>query len=153
MALLHQNQVIEQAVIGAYWPIAGEVDCRPLFETLAPLFGLALPVAMAADKPLLFREWQPDQPLIKGRYDIPVPDDAAAVVTPNILLIPMVGFDRQGYRLGMGGGFYDRTLPGLKALTIGLSYQASQVDDLPHEPHDQPLDWIVTEDGAMSFAR
>ena len=140
----------KQMVLAGYWPITGEVDCRPMLAGLADRFTLCLPVVSEKDAPLTFRQWRVDEPLIKGRYGIPIPDEAAARVVPDILLIPMVGFDADGFRLGMGGGFYDRTLAGLAALTIGLCYTARRVARLPREPHDRPLDWIVTEEGAMS---
>ncbi len=150
--LLAEKAQTRRLTIGAYWPMSGEVDYRPALLNEQKELTLGLPVVMGNDKPLLYREWQPDQPLTKGRYGIPVPDEAQPLVVPDVLLIPMLGFDRAGYRLGMGGGFYDRTLVTMAALTIGLCYQARMVEALPREAHDQPLDWIVTEEGAMSFA-
>ncbi|MEO0393769.1 MAG: 5-formyltetrahydrofolate cyclo-ligase [Pseudomonadota bacterium] len=158
LALLAGLPIQDKAIIGAYSPITGEVDCQPILAALPHAMPMgvttALPVVMAKDAPLRYRAWSVGEPLVAGLFDIPVPGDTSPWVHPTILLIPMVGFDRQGYRLGMGGGFYDRTLalgqPLASALTIGLAFHGLEIKELPLEVHDRPLDWIVTEEGSMS---
>jgi 5-formyltetrahydrofolate cyclo-ligase len=104
---------------------------------------------IAPEQPLIFRAWEPGDKLVPGVWDIPIPQESAEEVLPDVLLVPMLAFDRAGYRLGYGGGFYDRTLEKLRALkkvtAIGVAYQAQLVDQVPVGPHDAPLDYILTE--------
>ncbi|MBI0327060.1 5-formyltetrahydrofolate cyclo-ligase [Burkholderia plantarii] len=137
--------------VGFYWPLPGEFDARP---TIAEWLGddarrrAALPVIAQPYTPLSFRTWTPDAPMRTGHHRIPEPAGGEPVV-PDLLLIPCVGFDRQGFRLGYGGGYYDRTLAAWPndalPVTIGVAYEALALDALPRESHDRPLDWIVTE--------
>ena len=112
-----------------------------------------LPVVIAAEQPLVFRAWSPGQKLVPGMWDIPIPDDSAEEVLPDVLLVPMLAFDAKGYRLGYGGGFYDRTLEKLRALktvtAIGVAYGAQMVDEVPRGPHDAPLDYVMTEEETL----
>ena len=118
----------------------------PLLEALASRgFALALPCIVEPELPLIFRAWTPGQPLAPGKLRIPEP----LVSAPAVVLVPLVGFDRSGHRLGQGGGFYDRTLEGLSTLSIGLAYAVQEVDAVPVEPWDRKLDWIVTENEAV----
>lgn len=140
--------------VGAYWPVGDEADARPLLGHLhalgAPCF---LPVVIAAGQPLAFRRWRPGQVLEKGPLNTLQPAATAEAGFPSILLVPLLAFDRRGYRLGQGGGYYDRTLPllrgrgALQAVGVGLSCQ--EVASVPHEGTDARLDWIVTEETAF----
>lgn len=141
------------AVIAGYWPTQGEIDPRPLMQALAARgHGLALPVVAAKAAPLVFRRWDGATLPPAGRFGIPAPDAAAPETCPDVILVPLLAFDARGHRLGYGGGYYDRTLAGWRAsgagLAVGLAYAAQQVDDLPIEPTDQPLDAVATERAA-----
>jgi len=156
LAIINDMQGDHRAGIAGYWPMAGEVDSRPLLTTLYDIgHQTSLPMVIEPAVPLGFRQWAPDMALDRGRFGIPVPSASAAELVPDILLVPLVAFDRNGYRLGMGGGFYDRTIAALKALkpirTIGLAYAAQAVSAVPVDAFDQPLDWIITEQEAMSM--
>lgn len=141
------------AAIGGYWPSGSELDCRPLLRALVGRHVCSLPVVVAPRAPLAFRVWKPDSILVPGRFSIPVPSGSAAPVTPDVLLVPLLAFDRRGHRLGQGGGYYDRTLAALRAaapvLAVGLAYAAQELAAVPRGAHDQPLDWIVTERSAF----
>src|SRR5947207_15918028 len=106
---------------------------------------------MAKVEPLTFRAWAPGEPTGRGIWDIHIPLETAVEVDPDVLLVPMLAFDKRGYRLGYGGGFYDRTLRELRKLkpieAIGISYAAQEIDEVPHGDHDEPLDWMLTERG------
>ena len=131
------------------WPIKGEYDARHLARTLRERGALtALPVVVAPKTPLIFREWHPGIRLAKGVLDIPYPADSAEV-TPDAVLLPMNGWDAKGYRLGYGGGFFDRTLAALqkKPLTVGLSYEQARLETIHPQPWDIPMDYVVTERG------
>lgn len=148
--------------IGFYWPIQSEFDARGVVSawlggfapapdsadsaTASPLRLAALPVVTAPATPLVFHRWTPDTPMTEGRYRIPVPQDTEVLV-PDLLLVPCVGFTRDGLRLGYGGGFYDRTLHALapRPQTLGIAYDALEVASLVAEAHDLALDAIVTE--------
>ncbi|BAN24420.1 5-formyltetrahydrofolate cyclo-ligase [Caballeronia insecticola] len=137
--------------VGFYWPVAGEFDARDaLARWLAaePTRTAALPVVVEAHAPMAFHAWHASAPMKTGRYRIPVPAEERVVV-PELLLIPCVGFDAERYRLGYGGGYYDRTLaqwPGARRpATIGIAFEAGRCGTLPREAHDMPLDAIVTE--------
>jgi 5-formyltetrahydrofolate cyclo-ligase len=141
-------------VVSAYWPLGDEIDPRPLMEALH-LRGhrLALPAIRAAGRPLDFRAWLPGDPLISAGFGIQEPAATAPSVAPRVLLVPLLAFDAAGYRLGYGGGFYDRSLALLRAagdtLAVGLAYADQQVAAVPREATDQPLDLVVTERGVI----
>jgi 5-formyltetrahydrofolate cyclo-ligase len=131
------------------WPLKNEYDARHFVKTLRSRGALtALPVVVAAKQPLAFREWHPGVELAKGALDIPYPVNSAEV-TPEAVLLPMNGWDGMGYRLGYGGGFFDRTLAGLakKPVTIGVSYELARLDTIHPQPWDIPVDYVVTERG------
>ena len=131
------------------WPIKGEYDARHLARTLRARGALtALPVVVAPKTPLIFREWHPGIELVKGPLDIPFPPNSQQL-TPDAVLLPMNGWDPAGYRLGYGGGFFDRTLASLarKPLTIGVSYELARLDSIRPQPWDIPMDYVVTERG------
>jgi 5-formyltetrahydrofolate cyclo-ligase len=131
------------------WPIKGEYDARHLARTLRGRGALtALPVVVAPKTALIFREWHPGIVLAKGPLDIPYPANSQQL-TPDAVLLPMNGWDTQGYRLGYGGGFFDRTLAALekKPLTIGISYEMAKLDTIYPQAWDVPMDYVVTERG------
>ena len=131
------------------WPIKGEYDARHLARTLRERGALtALPVVVAPKTPLKFREWHPGVRLEKGPLDIPFPVGSRPV-EPDAVLLPMNGWDRQGYRLGYGAGFFDRTLASLakKPLVIGVSYELAKLDTIHPQSWDLPMDYVVTERG------
>ena len=131
------------------WPIRGEYDARHLARTLRERGALtALPVVVAPRQALAFREWHPGVALAKGALDIPYPVDSPEV-TPDAVLLPMNGWDARGYRLGYGGGFFDRTLAALqkKPLVIGVAYEQARLETIHPQPWDVPMDYVVTERG------
>jgi 5-formyltetrahydrofolate cyclo-ligase len=138
------------SVISAYHSLGTEISTCELFDALVSAgWTTALPIVVGKNTPLVFRQWTPGEPLLVGRWDIKIPSETAREVIPDVLLVPLLAFDRQGYRLGYGGGFYDRTLEQLRAQkkvkAIGLAYAAQEVDSVLHDEHDQRLDWIMTE--------
>ncbi|MEL6266174.1 MAG: 5-formyltetrahydrofolate cyclo-ligase [Pseudomonadota bacterium] len=137
--------------VAGYRPIRSEIDTAPVLATMAARgVALAMPVVEGAGQPLGFRPWAPGVAEVEGAFGAPIPADATAV-TPRILIVPLVAFDEDCFRLGYGGGFYDRSLERLRAadpdlLAIGYAYAAQATADLPREPTDQRLDAVVTED-------
>ena len=137
-------------IISAFHPYLSEISTLELLVKLAAEGWItALPVVVGKELPLKFRRWVPGDAMVSGLWDIQIPVETAPEVEPDVLLVPMLAFDRKGYRLGYGGGFYDRTLAKLRALknitAIGVAYGGQEVDSVPHDEHDQPLDWIMTE--------
>ena len=140
----------ETAIISAFHSFDTEISTFELFDKLvADGWTTALPVVIAKNTPLVFRKWAPGDVLVVGRWNIKVPPEEASEVLPDVLLVPLLAFDRGGFRLGYGGGFYDRTLEKLRALkkvtAIGIAYAGQEVDAVPREEYDQRLDWIMTE--------
>ncbi len=138
---------LEWLLVGFYWPFKGEYDVRSIARKLhARGTRLALPVVVEKGRPLEFREWAPDARLVPGVWGIPVPADGR-IVEPDALLVPLVGFDPEGFRLGYGGGYYDRTLAAMrkKPLTIGIGFELAALATIHPQPHDIPMDAIVTE--------
>jgi 5,10-methenyltetrahydrofolate synthetase len=136
-------------IVSVYWPIRGEPDLRPwMHELCARGVRVALPVVVAYGRPLEFREWHPHARLERGVWKIPFPADGA-VVRPEVAIAPLVGFDRACYRLGYGGGFFDRTLASLepRAKAIGVGYRETALATIFPQSFDVPMDWIVTGDG------
>ncbi len=137
-------------VVSGFWPYRTEIDVLPLLKRLQENgVALCLPVVLDMDEPLIFRQWAPGDKTEPGKWDIPVPPDSAAEVEPSILLVPMLAFDRRGYRLGYGGGFYDRTLEKLRATgkisAVGVAYHGQEVGAVVRGINDQPLDAVLTE--------
>ena len=133
-------------IVSVYWPIRAEADLRPWMHSRAEQgTRIALPVALALGRPLKFREWRPGARLAHGLWRIPYPAEGAEV-TPTVVLAPLVGFDRDSYRLGYGGGFFDRTLAMLnpRPLVIGVGFACAALRSIFPQPHDIPMDWIVT---------
>jgi 5-formyltetrahydrofolate cyclo-ligase len=136
--------------VSAFFPYQDEVDTRPLLGRLAGEgWTTCLPIVVALAQPLIFRRWMPGEPTVPGKWDIPRPPEDSPLIEPDVLLVPMLAFDRKGFRLGYGGGFYDRTLALLRAkkkvVAMGVAYAAQEVDSVPHDAHDQPLDYVMTE--------
>ncbi|MFX0541264.1 5-formyltetrahydrofolate cyclo-ligase [Roseovarius sp. S4756] len=132
----------------AYWPIKGEPNLRPLMEELHHEgVRIALPVVVTKAAPLEFRLWTPDTKMVRGDWNIPVPPDDAPVAHPVIALAPLVGWDREAYRLGYGGGYFDRTLAALDPppFKIGVGYASAELGTIFPQPHDIAMDMIVTE--------
>lgn len=155
--LLASRLLTGAGVISAYRPIRTEIDPTPLMDALhAAGHRLAVPVILGEAQPLEFHEWWPGAPMQDGAFGAEVPVDGVALV-PDVVLVPLLAFDRKGWRLGYGGGFYDRTLEGLRAAgsvrAIGLAYAAQEIDAVPIEPTDQLLDAIVTERGVLQPGR
>ncbi|MCW3782162.1 5-formyltetrahydrofolate cyclo-ligase [Defluviimonas salinarum] len=132
--------------LAGYMPMRTEIDCLPAMAAHAGAVGV--PVILGAGTPLKFRSWSPEATMVAGEFGALIPE-SGDWVEPDVLIVPLLAFDRRGYRLGYGGGFYDRTLEGLRArksvTAIGFAFAAQEVDEVPIEPTDQPLDLIVTE--------
>lgn len=146
--------IAPSAQMGGYIGINGEVDAAAIAEALGWTH-LALPCVENDTKLLIFREWKIGEALIEGKYGIRCPAPEAPKVNPDILLIPLLAFDKHGHRLGYGGGYYDATVTILRksgpVKAIGLAYSFQQVDSLPDEPHDAKLDMVVTEKQIWTF--
>jgi 5-formyltetrahydrofolate cyclo-ligase len=140
------------AVVAGYWPVRTELDPRPLMTWLRGRgHPLALPVVAGRGRPLVFRPWRPGEELVPGELGIDTPPAAAGKCEPEILLVPLLAFDSSGHRLGHGAGYYDITIAAYRArvLAVGLAYAGQEVDAVPREPHDERLDWVVTEEMAL----
>lgn len=148
-ALARSFPGLATATLAFCWPIRGEYDARHFARTLRERGALtALPVVVAPKQPLVFRAWRPGVELASGPLDIPYPK-ASPEVVPDAVLLPMNGWDAAGYRLGYGGGFFDRTLAALarRPAVIGVSYELGRMDTIHPQPWDIPVDWVVTERG------
>lgn len=143
------------AVVGLYWPFRGEIDLRPLARSLiAAGTRIGLPVVVEKQAPVEFREWSPEAPMTRGVWNIPIPD-GTALVHPACLIVPLVGFDAAGFRLGYGGGYYDRTLGARRPRpwAIGLGFELGRLPTIHPLDHDIPMDGIVTEAAVERHAR
>jgi 5,10-methenyltetrahydrofolate synthetase len=137
-------------VISAYWPIKSEPDLRGWLGRLHAAGAVtALPVVETRAAPLVFRRWRPGARMTRGHWNIPVPPEDAGIVKPEITLAPLVGWDGEGYRLGYGGGYFDRTLAALspRPFVIGVGFDGARLATIHPQPHDVPMDAIVTESG------
>jgi 5-formyltetrahydrofolate cyclo-ligase len=145
---LSSGQDLQSKVIAGYIPIGSEIDPRPLLNIFHEKGArLCMPEVMALDEPLKFREWKPGDLLISGALGTLQPLSTAAMLTPDMMLLPLVGVDQEGVRMGQGGGFYDRTIAHNRKkdlLKIGLAFDAQMVDELPRETHDEYLDGLIT---------
>jgi 5-formyltetrahydrofolate cyclo-ligase len=140
----------EPGVISGFFPIGSEIDPLPLLADLREKgHESAFPIVATDGQPLVFRSWAPGNDMAFGPLGVQEPLPSAREVVPDILLVPLLAFDRRGYRLGYGGGFYDRTLEKLRAkgrpVAIGIAFAGQEVDAVPVAAYDQLLDWIVTE--------
>ena len=142
-------------VVAGYWPVGDEVDLRPLLVHLHGAgFVCALPVVTAPGEPLDFRRWHPGATLRPAGFGLREPGEEAPEVIPDVVLAPLLAFDAEGYRLGHGAAYYDRTLEVLRGagtvLAVGIGFAVQEVVQVPRSKHDQRLDWIVTEEGAVA---
>ncbi|MEM9043328.1 MAG: 5-formyltetrahydrofolate cyclo-ligase [Pseudomonadota bacterium] len=150
---LSSRMHIGARVISAYRPIRTEIDPTPLMEALHDAgHVLCVPVIQGEGLPLRFAEWVPGIKMVEGPFKAEVPEDLRWV-RPQFLIAPLVAFDAGCWRLGYGGGFYDRSLAELNAIqttrAVGFAYAAQQIDAVPREPTDQRLDGVVTERGLI----
>jgi 5-formyltetrahydrofolate cyclo-ligase len=147
----------KDVAVSAYWPMGDEIDPLPTLRRLhREGHPIGLPVMPGAAQPLQFRAWHPDLDLADGGFGTRIPPETAPPIVPQILLVPMLAFDRRGYRLGYGGGFYDRTLEKLRAqnpLTraVGIVYADQEVPEVPIDRYDQRLDMVVSEQGPIAL--
>lgn len=149
----HRFPELNEAVIGFYWPIKGEIDLRPLLkDLLSEGAEAALPVVVEKDHPVEFWQWHTEVKMSRGIGNIPVPSERKPI-QPTVMLIPLIGFDQSGHRLGYGGGYYDRSLMELrlKPMTIGVGYAFGRLPSIYPQEHDYPLDAIVTEMDCTHF--
>lgn len=140
-------------IVGAYWPIRGEPDLRPFLATLRDRGAvLALPVCETPIRPMRFRRWQPELDMERGLWGIPVPPAASGELTPDLMIVPLLGWDMDRYRLGFGAGYFDRTLAALepRPFCIGTGLQSARMETIRPQPHDIPMDLIVTEAGLQA---
>jgi 5-formyltetrahydrofolate cyclo-ligase len=140
------------AVVSGFAAIRDEINPAPLMAWLqAEGFRLALPVMQGRGKPLLMRSWSPGDVMAPAAWGIAEPLDDKPAVEPDVVLVPLLAFDQRGFRLGYGGGFYDRTLKRLRKLkpivAVGLAYDEQKVDAVPAESYDEKLDWVLTPSG------
>jgi 5-formyltetrahydrofolate cyclo-ligase len=157
LATLRRERPIDTpAVVSGFWPIKEEIDIRPLMIELSNEgCQLALPVVQGKGKPLIFRAWRPGDPLEAGVFVTLQPSAKREVMEPDALIVPLLACDEEGWRLGYGGGFYDRTLAGLRSkktiTAVGVGFNDQLVPQVPHGPSDQRLDWLLTDKRACAF--
>ena len=152
----------KRPVCSLYYPVGDEISLLEVARSpvLSSPVIWSLPVVTGRSQPLAFRRWAPGEPLDRGAFDIPVPVSEAPAVTPDILLVPLLGVDARGHRIGYGGGFYDRTLAALRTSAdakeavraVGVAFDCQKVPCLPQETTDEPLDFIVTAAGIERFS-
>lgn len=158
-AMLAALRMTRPGVVALYKALGAEIDPRPLGETLAKSgWTLALPAVEDLEGPLVFRAWTPGETLVHDLSGLPAPSRTADEVIPMLVIVPLLAFDAGGARLGQGGGHYDRTLAAMRNHRapppfVGLAYSGQQVAALPREPHDQPLDGILTEAGYIGVRK
>lgn len=143
-------------VVAAYWPIRDELDIKHLIVTLIHAGQpVALPVVLGDEEPLELRLWQEGAPLYEAGFGTLAPEHGAPRVEPDVILMPLLGFDRHGTRLGYGGGYYDRTLAHLarRPRLVGFAFARQEIDHIPRDAHDVPLDAVVTELGVRHFEK
>ncbi|MHC2108810.1 5-formyltetrahydrofolate cyclo-ligase [Methylobacterium sp. CM6246] len=155
-ALLALPELAEARLVGAYWPIRSEVDPRPAAEGLLAR-GQAVALPHVTPEGLIFREWRAGDALVAGRFGLSEPDPSLPPVEPDALIVPLAAFDRDGQRIGYGRGYYDGAIARLSArrpvLTVGVGFSVQAVEHVPAEPHDRPLQFVITEMGVIRFDR
>ena len=154
--LLNSNKLQPQHIVAVYWPLGDELDPMPLLNGLHALgHQMVLPVMLGAGKPLIFRTWHPNDVLLEAKFGTCEPSEDKHILEPDVILAPLLAFDGNGFRLGYGGGFYDRTIEKLRqnkpVLVYGIAYAAQVMPQVVKGPYDQPLDAIITELGVTSF--
>ena len=141
-------------IVAGYWRIKDEMDCQPILVRLMDgLQPVCLPVVVGDEQPLELRLWEQGAPLYEAGFGTLAPSELSPQVEPDVIIMPLLGFDKRGTRLGYGGGYYDRTLERLsrRPRLVGIAFAAQELDDIPREAHDVPLDIIITEAGARHF--
>ena len=154
--LLDSKKLKTNQIVAVYWPLGDELDPMPLLNRLHALgHQTLLPVMLGAGKPLLFRKWESNDSLKTAQFGTYEPCEDKPVLKPDVILAPLLAFDRHGYRLGYGGGFYDRTIENLRQTesvsVFGVAYAAQEMNQVVRGPFDQPLDAVITELGVISF--
>jgi 5-formyltetrahydrofolate cyclo-ligase len=149
-------EVMPGTVVSGFSPLKSEVSPLPLLRRLADAgAGLALPVVTRRGQPLVMRAWSFGAPLVSGVWDIREPPADAPEVFPDILIVPLLAFDRRGHRIGYGAGYYDMTIARLRAMkpviAIGIAFAAQEIAAIPATPRDARLDLVLTEHGAIDF--
>jgi len=146
-----------QAIVAGFWPLAGEIDILPLLGAFQSAgHKLALPCTPPVGEPLIFRQWMLDEALKHGPYGTREPHAHVSEISPTLVLLPLLAFSPDGKRLGYGGGFYDRTISGLRergeVFACGTAYAGQETSDIPTDQYDQRLDGILTEDYFRKFS-
>jgi 5-formyltetrahydrofolate cyclo-ligase len=155
--LVDELQIPSGAIVAGYWPLAGELDPRPGMDRLrARGHALALPRLDGRHQPLLFLAWDDGDVLVQGTFELLEPHPSRPARVPDVVLAPLLAFDRRGGRLGYGMGYYDRTLSDLRSqgrhpLAIGIAFAAQEVEEVPTGPADVPLDGVITERALHRF--
>ncbi len=140
-------------LVGAFWPIRSEIDPRPIAEGLLAR-GQRVVLPQVTPSGLVFREWRAGEALVPGSFGLSEPHADLPALDPDALIVPLAAFDRGGQRIGYGRGYYDGAITRLApVLTVGIAFACQEVDAVPAEPHDRPLDHVVTEDGPVPLAR
>lgn len=145
--------------VAGYMPIGSEFDIKPVLTELADFgISLSLPVVKNKNAALIFRHWQPDQPLQRGTYGIAQPPESNRLAVPELILVPMLAFDGNGHRLGYGGGYYDRTIHEFRKntpelATLGVAFGSQRLDAIPADKNDIALDAVATENGIERFIK
>jgi 5-formyltetrahydrofolate cyclo-ligase len=147
--VLREMPVATGAVVSGYWPMGQEIDIRPLLVALHERgHPIVLPETPKRGNPLIFRIWHPGAVMLPERFGTSRP--GGSVLVPGFLLVPLLAFDRRGYRVGYGAGYYDRTLAALPGrFRLGVGYAASELDEVPAGPYDERLDAVATERGLI----
>ena len=151
---LDDIQIDAGMCVAAYWPIRDEIDCKPLLISLMDnLHSVCLPMVMGDEVPLEFRMWEAGAPLYPAGFGTLAPAETAPTIQPDLIIIPLLGFDQSGTRLGYGKGYYDRTIAAMenKPTLVGYAFSAQELESIPREAHDVPLDYLVTETGVRRF--
>ena len=145
-------ELAEAPIVGAFWPIRSEIDPRPLIERLFAR-GQRVALPKVTGQGLVFREWRAGEDLVKGGFGLSEPRDDLPPLDPTALIVPLAAFDRAGQRIGYGAGYYDQAIERLSrngpVLTIGIAFSVQEIPEVPAEPHDRPLDHMVTEQGRV----
>ena len=152
-----REAALETPIVSVYWPIRSELNTRPLIEALAATGRrVTLPVMRKVRHPLVFRAFAPGDDLVKGPFGLSEPSEDQPAYDPDIVFSPLAAFDRRGFRLGYGGGIYDATLAELRAkkpvVAIGVAYSCQESERVPVEPHDQRLDFVMTEQETLQVS-
>jgi 5-formyltetrahydrofolate cyclo-ligase len=135
-------------IIGVYWAMENELDTRPLLHGLSNM-GCVCALPRVTDQGLVFHLWTPDLELESGNFGLSEPPMSSPVLEPQVLVVPLLGFDRGGHRIGYGKGHYDQYLHTHKGIFVGYGFAGQEVTEMPYEPHDIPMKYIVTETGVI----